>query len=293
MSAAVYASRRAMKAVLLEEKTLGGMLNEIREIDNYLGFSKATGPQVSKAFSDHLKTFPVEVREFEAVGAIRKDGNAFLVSGSSGEISAKSVLIATGMKHSGLGLEGESRLLGRGVSYCATCDAPFFKGKKVVVAGGGDSAISAALYLCDVASKVYVIHRSEFKAVEVMVQKLREKEKQGKAEILLGKKIVEIKGEKSLSSLVLEDASGAKSELAVDGLFVYAGGVPLNALAQGLGVKLNERGFIASDEEGRTSVAGFFAAGDVTGKGMQVITAASAGAVAALAAYKHVKQLPR
>ena len=293
MSAAIYASRRAMKTVLLEEKTLGGMLNEIREVDNYLGFSKATGPQLLKAFSGHLATFSVEVKEFEAVEAIRKEGNTFVISSSGGDTAAKAVLVATGMKHSGLGLEGESRLLGRGVSYCATCDAPFFKGKKVVVAGGGDSAISAALYLCDVASKVYVVHRSEFRAVEVMIQKLREKEKEGKAEIILGKNIAGLKGEKTLSSIVLEDASGTKSELAVDAVFVYAGGVPLNALAQGLGVKLNERGFIACDEEGKTSVPGVFAAGDVTGKGMQIITAASAGALAALAAYKHVKQLTR
>ncbi|NYZ74810.1 FAD-dependent oxidoreductase [Candidatus Micrarchaeota archaeon] len=293
MSAAIYASRRAMKTVLLEEKTLGGMLNEIREVDNYLGFSKATGPQLLKAFSGHLATFSVEVKEFEAVEAIRKEGNKFVISSSGGDTVAKAVLVATGMKHSGLGVEGESRLLGRGVSYCATCDAPFFKGKKVVVAGGGDSAISAALYLCDVASKVYVVHRSEFRAVEVMIQKLREKEKEGKAEIILGKSIVGLKGEKTLSSIVLEDASGTKSELAADAVFVYAGGVPLNALAQGLGVKLNERGFIACDEEGKTSVPGVFAAGDVTGKGMQIITAASAGALAALAAYKHVKQLTR
>ncbi|MEW5955664.1 MAG: FAD-dependent oxidoreductase, partial [Candidatus Micrarchaeota archaeon] len=237
MSAAIYASRRALKTILLEEKTLGGMLNEIREVDNYLGFPKSTGPALSNAFSSHLKTFPVEVREFEAVEGIRGEGGSFVISASGGNVYAKSVLIATGMKHAGLGLEGEARLFGKGVSYCATCDAPFFKGKKVAVAGGGDSAVSAALYLCDVASKVYVIHRSEFRAVEVMVQKLREKE--GRAEVLLGRKIVELKGEKTLSAIVLEDAAGARSELGVDGLFVYAGSVPLNALAQGLGVELN------------------------------------------------------
>jgi len=290
MSAAIYASRRALKTILFEEKTLGGMLNEIREVDNYLGFPKASGQALLQAFSSHLKTFPVEVREFEAVEAVQKKEDSFIVSAAGKNFFVKAVLIATGMKHAGLGVEGEPKFVGRGLSYCATCDAPLFKGKKVAVVGGGDSAVSAALYLCDIASKVYVIHRSEFRAAESMVERLRGKEAEGKAQVMLGKKVVELKGEKTLSSVVLEDAFGAKTELGVDGLFAYVGGVPLNALAQGLGVKLNDKGFIECDEQGATSVPGVFAAGDVTGKGMQIITAAAGGALAALAAYKHIKQ---
>jgi len=290
MNAALYASRRALKTVLIEEKMLGGMLNEMREIDNYLGFPKSTGPALKEAFAKHLANFEVETREFEAVEAVSRENGSFMLSTSAGKLTAKAIILATGMKHSGLGLESEKKLLGKGVSYCATCDAPFFKGKEVAVVGGGDSAVSAALYLCDVASRVYLISRSELRAVEALVEKLREKEKQGIAKLLPRTKVVELEGETRLLGVDVEEENATRTRISVDGAFIYVGGVPLNALAQSLGVKMNARGFIDCDENGATEVAGVYVAGDVTGKGMQVISAAASGASAALAAYQHIRQ---
>lgn len=294
LSAAIYAVRKGLKVILFEEKMLGGTVTEAVHVENYLGLGKKSGMELAKAFADHAKEFEFEIKEFEKIEEAKKnaDGN-FELRTSSGVFQARSVLIATGMKFKNLGLPNENELTGRGVSYCATCDGPMFKGKTVAVIGGGDSAFSAALYLTDLAKKTYLIHRSnQFRAAETYQEQFKAKCDEGRAELLGAKIVVELKTESNrLKALVLEDVdTKEKTELAVEGAFVYLGGIPLSVLANSLGVELNEKGFVKANEECETSAPGVFAAGDVTGKGMQIITAASAGSIAAISAYKFLRK---
>ncbi|MGB9576902.1 MAG: NAD(P)/FAD-dependent oxidoreductase [Candidatus Norongarragalinales archaeon] len=294
LSAAIYASRKNLKTVLFEEEILGGAVSEAWEVENYLGFGKRKGAELASAFVEHAKQFPVEFKEFEKIDSIKKvEEGFFRLSTSSGEYEARAVILATGMRFASLGVTGEEDLVGRGVSYCATCDGPMFKGKRVAVVGGGDSAFSSALYLSELAEKTYLVHRrAEFKAVELLQKQLKAKAAEGKVEILSGKVVKELKTNAKglLEKIVLEDTESKQlTEISVEGLFVYLGGMPLSVLAQSVGVALDEKGFVKTDSECATSVPGVFAAGDITGWGMQIITAAATGAVAALSAYKHVK----
>ncbi len=292
MSAAVYAARRGLKAVLFEGKLLGGAVNESTEVDNYLGFPKTHGMALAQKFADHLKAFPVEVRE-EMVDAAEAAEGIFLIKTSSGLYQAKTVILATGAKFQSLGVPGEKEFSGKGVSYCATCDGYFFKKKRVAVVGGGDSALGSALYLSDIAKEVLLVHRrSEFRAEEEWQKRVKEKAGEGKIKLALGKTVAEIKGREFVESIVLEDvASKQRTEERVDGVFVYVGSTPLSMLARQLGVELTEKGFVKTGEDGSTNVPGVFAAGDITGKLLQIAMAVAQGAQAALSAYSYLKRI--
>jgi len=297
ISAGIYAARRGLKAALFEGKLLGGAVNEASEVDNWPGVQKAHGMELAQKFAEHLRTFPVDVKE-ERVEEVRASPGGsggeggFTVKTTKGRYGARAVIIATGAKFQSLDAPGEKELAGRGVSYCATCDGYFFKDKRVAVVGGGDSALSSALYLSDIAKEVLLIHRrGEFRAFEELQERVREKAEAGKMRILLNKVVAEIRGKQLVESVVLEDVeTKEKSEEKVDGVFIYVGAVPLSVLAQQLGVQLNEKGFVRVGDDCSTNVHGVFAAGDVTGKLLQITMAVAQGAQAALAAYSCLRE---
>ncbi len=286
LSAAIYARRANLNVTVLEKLYMGlGQVAESRQVDNYLGMPGMNGYDMGEAFRRHANDFGAEFLEGEAA-EIKKEGDIFCIVLKDGErLSARTVIYAAGAAHRHLGVVGEDVLAGRGVSYCAVCDGAFYRKKIVAVAGGGDTALDDALYLSEMCSKVYLIHRrEEFRGAKATLLKLREKEN---VTILAPAVINEVKGENKVSGIVLSDGS----EIECQGLFVAVGMEPQTELLKGF-VTLDKTGYVVADETGKTSVDGFFVAGDVRAKTLrQVVTAAADGANAAVFAAEYLRGL--
>jgi thioredoxin reductase (NADPH) len=289
LSAAIYAKRANLEVVVLEKEYCGtGQIAESNQVDNYLGLPGTNGYDLGEKFREHAEGFGVEIREAEAVSfetdVCEKCGkNYWRTSLKSGEvIESKTVIYTAGAIHRHLGLAGETRLSGKGVSYCATCDGAFFRQKTVAVVGGGDTALDDALYLADMAKKVYLIHRrDEFRGSAQTVKKLEEREN---VELVLSAVPKDILGENSVSGIELEDGR----TLDVDGVFIAVGMIPMTQPLNGV-AELDSAGYVVADETGVTSAPGFFVAGDVrTKKLRQVVTAVSDGANAATSAEQYI-----
>jgi thioredoxin reductase (NADPH) len=291
LTSALYGARSGLSTLLLEERTAGGYLSEIPLVENYPGFSEGiSGLDLAAKMIEQTKRAGAEIREIEIVESVGVNGQVFIVKTDKASYSCRALILATGTRRRPLGVKGEEQLRGRGVSYCALCDGAFFKGKKVAVVGGGNAAASSALYMTGIASEVCLIHRrNEFRAEEAMIKPVRQKG----VRFILNSEVIEIKGEGKLRSIVLRNKEdGQCSEIDVDGLFVEFGEIPNNKLAQGLGVKLDNEGFILVDHRQQTSIAGVFAAGDVTYQSVkQISTAVGQGALAATEAFAHIKRL--
>lgn len=286
LSAAIYARRANLNVTVLEKLYMGlGQVAESRQVDNYLGMPGMNGYDMGEAFRRHAEDFGAEFLEGEAA-EIKKEGDIFCIVLKDGErLSARTVIYAAGAAHRHLGVVGEDVLAGRGVSYCAVCDGAFYRKKIVAVAGGGDTALDDALYLSEMCSKVYLIHRrEEFRGAKATLLKLREKEN---VTILAPAVINEVKGENKVSGIVLSDGS----EIECQGLFVAVGMEPQTELLKGF-VTLDKTGYVVADETGKTPVDGFFVAGDVRAKALrQVVTAAADGANAAVFAAEYLRGL--
>ena len=287
MTAAIYAAKREMKTLLLEKGPFGGYMLLTNKIENYPGFLKISGSELAEKMEEQVRSLNVDIVSAEAT-KLHLTGNTKKVETSEGTYEGKSVIFAVGGGHKKLEAKGEKEFTGRGVSYCSTCDAPFFKGKIVAVAGGGNSAISDALYLSDVAKRVYIIHRREaLRAEEARQSELRKKG----IEILLNTGIDEIIGDKFVNALLIRNlADNTVRRLSVDGVFISIGTIPHSELAKDAGVKLDDKNFIKADKNKETNIEGVFAAGDVTGGVLQISTAVGEGCIAALSAYKYVKK---
>ena len=286
LSAASYAARAGYSVTAIDQLSPGGQLLLIDEIENYPGLPLTKGYKLAEDMENQAVLFGAKV-EYTALSAIRKEGEGrFIALTDSGEIEAKAVIIATGADHRHLGVKGEEENQGKGVSYCATCDGPFFKGKDVVVVGGGDTALTDAIYLSKIARSVTVVHRrNEFRAQKALQDRLsscaniRTKLSCNVIEILSdGKKVV-----------------GAKLDtgetLDADAVFVFVGIVPNSSLFSGF-VDLDKNGFIITNGRMETSLEGVFAAGDVrTTPFRQVATAAADGAIAAHSADEYISNL--
>ena len=286
LSAAIYGVRAGKSVLVLEGASYGGQIINTPEIENYPAIKKTSGFEFATDLFNQAKDLGAEVK-YEKVTGISLEGNIKKVKTDKEEYDAKSVILATGAKNRPLGLPNEKKLVGSGVSYCATCDGMFYRGKVVAVNGGGNTAIEDATFLANVASKVYVIHRrDEFRAEEAVVAALKKKDN---VEFVLNSNIVEIKEESfAVSGVVVEDKNThEKREIAVDGLFVAIGQVPDNtAFAQV--VELDKAGYIVAGEDCKTMTEGIFAAGDGRTKEVrQLVTAAGDGAVAGIAAAKY------
>lgn len=283
LSAAVYGKRAGLELLVLEKAPMsGGQILNTYEVDNYLGLPGINGFDMGTQFRAHADKLGVDFREAE-VTEICDRGESKLVRTDIGEFETKTVILATGAVHAHLNVSGEEELSGMGVSYCATCDGAFFRGRTVAVVGGGDVALEDAIYLARTCEKVYLIHRrDELRGAMVLQEELKRLEN---VEILYHTTVEEISGTEVVQSLRIRDAeSGAESELPVQGVFIAVGIHPNTELAQGL-LPLDESGYISAGEDCATAVPGLYAAGDVRKKPLrQIITAVADGANAAVAA---------
>lgn len=290
ITAGIYAVRSGLKAVLLEEKIAGGTIAEAPLIENYPGFQKISGMELAQKLATHAKSAGVTIHESELVVGLNLEGETKIVKTSKADYGAKAVIIASGSHYREIGVPGEKEFQGRGVSYCGVCDGPLFRDRRVLVAGGGNSAITTALYIAELASEVKVAHRrSEFRAEEALVEALKAKKN---VELLWNTEVKEIKGEKVVNKIVLfNNKTGKTMELLVDGVFVQVGEDPNSQLAKEAGVETDEDGYVKVDVLQHTNVSGVYAAGDVTNHPVkQVGTAVGQGMTAALEAYGFIRR---
>lgn len=286
LSAAVYAKRANLEVLVAEKVYYGtGQIAESNLVENYLGFAGINGYELGEKFREHAVGLGVEFKDGEAECFESVDGIWKVHFKNGDSLETKTVIYAGGAIHRHLGVPGENEFSGKGVSYCATCDGAFFKGKTTAVIGGGDTALDDALYLSDICTKVYLVHRrEEFRGSAKTVQKLKEKEN---VEFVLSSAPVKITGEDKVQTLELNIGN----HLVVDGIFIAVGMIPMTSIIKDV-VELDDSGYIVADETGKTSAAGFFAAGDVRTKALrQVVTAVSDGANAATSAEQYIKQL--
>lgn len=286
LNAALYAARKEL-SVKVVTTDIGGQMLLTNEIENYLGFPSISGFELADKMEAHVKQYPVEF-VYAGVKSLVKEADgtftAHLDDGS--ELHGKTCIVTAGKHSRTLDIPGEKEYTGRGVSYCATCDAPFYRKKTVAIVGGGDSAVQAAIELAKLCPAVYLLARSRIRAQEILVKRMKELDN---VKVYLGYTPEEVKGEKKVTSLVIKNkADGKTEELTVDGVFVEAGGIPNNSYLPS-DVKVNSLGEIMTNKDGETNVDGLFAAGDVTDcRNKQIIIAAGEGAAAALAAHEYL-----
>ncbi len=285
LSAAIYALRAGKSVLLMEQLTYGGQIINTPEVENYPGIKSISGFDFAQGLYEQAEALGAELK-YEQVTGI-EDGEVKKVKTSGGEYECKAIILATGAKNRPLGLDKETEFIGSGISYCATCDGAFFKGRVVAVNGGGNTALEDALFLSNYCKKVYLIHRrDEFRGEAKQVDKLKEKEN---IEFVLNSTITELLGEDELKGVRVHDkVSGEDKDIELDGLFIAIGQIPENAAFAPL-VELDKGGYIVAGEDCRTNVDGIYAAGDCRTKTVrQLTTAAADGAVAALAACAYI-----
>jgi len=287
MAAGLYAGRAELKTLLLEKGMTGGLAATTAHIENYPGFPAGIGGmELAAQMEEQARKFGVEIRNAE-VEKLTEEGEGFTVRTDEGDLTTGAVILATGASPSLLGVPGEKEFLGRGVSFCATCDGAFFRDQVVVVVGGGDAAVEEAMFLTRFASRVYIVHRrGELRATRIIQDRAF---KNPKVEFVWHSSVDEIRGAAKVEEVVVKDVrSGDRRVLTAGGVFIYVGNRPNTELVADL-VALDERGYVKTDGEMRTNVAGLFAVGDVRQKSLrQVITAVADGAVAAVAAEKYL-----
>ncbi|MDG6243880.1 MAG: thioredoxin-disulfide reductase [Methanolobus sp.] len=287
LTAAIYAVRYGLDTVVLEKNVVSGQIATAQRVENYPGFPSISGMELMQNFKVHAEQAGVIIQNTN-VSSVRDEGGKKVVISDDGELEGLALIVATGANPKRLGVAGESELLTKGVSYCATCDGPFFAGQEVIVVGGGDSAITDALILADIADKVYVIHRRD----ELRACSLLQKRAFGKENIsfIWDTAVQEIKGRDLVEKVVLKNLKTDDiTEMKIDGVFIYVGIDPNTSMVD---VDKTDVGFIRTDERLKSSVDGIFAAGDCRRTSVwQVVTAVSDGAVAAISAHEYITSL--
>jgi thioredoxin reductase (NADPH) len=281
---AIYAARFAMD-VLVIGKIFGGLIATTHLVENYPGITSTSGQGLMEMFKDHMNSLRIPYITDE-IRSIENADDHFILHSFFQKFKAKSVVIATGSERKKLGIPGEEEFAGRGVSYCATCDGPFYKDKIVCVIGGSDSAAKEALFLSQNVKKVYIIYRGE----EIRAEPINKKrvEKNHKIEIIYKTNIVEIKGDNTVKSVIFDN----DTEFEVDGVFIEVGSIPNSDLAKRIGVKTNEKDEIIINRKSETNIPGIFAAGDVADAPFkQAITGVAEGVVAAYSAFDYIKEM--
>ena len=289
MTAALYLLRAGVKTAMIEKLSPGGQVLMTSEIENYPGFPKGLqGWELADKFANHLEEYDLD-RINDEVRAIEVGNPLHTIRVGDEDVQAKTIILATGSRYRRLGIPGEERLLGRGVSYCALCDGNFFRDQDVAVIGGGNSALEEALYLARLVKKVYIIHRrQDFRGLLCYQDKCFTHEK---IEIIRNTVVDEIQGEANVETLALKNTvTGESSQLKIDGTFIFVGFEPIMNFVPN-GVEKEKNG-IVTDVEMRTNVPGIFAAGDIRAKQCrQVASAVGDGATAATAAFSYLEQL--
>jgi thioredoxin reductase (NADPH) len=287
LTAGIYAERARLSTVLIEKELVGGQIALSDAIENYPGFPSIGGAELMEKFEAHAKGVGLEIR-FADVLSLSSEGEEKVIKTAEGDLRSRAVIIATGAKPKRLGVPGEREFTGRGVSYCATCDGPFFRGRRVMVVGGGDTAVKEALYLSRLASRVTVVHRRDrFRAEKILAEKAVAAPN---IEILWRGVLKEIKGDSVVGKAVVHDlGSGEMKEVEAEGVFIFVGINPATDFAD---VDKDPAGFIKTDASMATSVAGGFAAGDCrTTPLRQVSTAVGDGAIAAFSAASYLESM--
>lgn len=287
LAAGIYSARAALNTLLLERGVPGGMVVNTQNIENYPGFPGIGGPELMMQMEKQARGFGLEIMPSN-VEMIEPSATDITVVTDKGPIKTGALILATGAQPQLLNVKGEAEYTGRGVSYCATCDGAFFRGKKVAVVGGGDAAVEEAIYLTKFAEKVYVIHRrGELRATKVVQQRAF---MNPKIEFVWHSVVDEINGTDTVEAALLRDVrNNFRSRLSADGVFIYIGYQPNSNLVKDI-VKMDDKGYIITDENMLTSQPGIYAAGDVRQKLLrQVVTAVADGAIAAVAAEKYLE----
>jgi thioredoxin reductase (NADPH) len=292
LSASIYASRFGIKHSLIGLMP-GGMISESYKVDNYLGVENLSGLELAQKMLAHAQKYAPELIASEVVEIKkRKDQNIFEINIlNQPTITARAVVLATGTKYRQLNIPGEKELLGKGISYCATCDGFFYKNKVTAAIGGGNSAVSAAVHLAQIAKQVFLIHRnSELSVEDYWIKMLKENQK---ITVISNTNVLEILGQKKVEKIKLDRAFHGQLEISVDGIFVEVGSDPSLEFARGLGLLVDAAGYLKINAEGATNVAGIWAAGDITtgsNKFRQAIIAAAEGAVAIQNVFNYLKK---
>ena len=289
LAAGIYGARSGLKTLILEEKMAGGTTADAPLVENYPGFQSISGRELAEKMVAQCRKLGVEIHELEKVVSLDFKGERKIVETDKVTYETKTVVIASGTRYRELGIPGEKEFRGRGVSYCGVCDGPLFKNKRVLVVGGGNSAVITALYIAELASEVKLTHRrGMLRAEEVLVQALRKKN----VEMLWNTEAKEIKGANVVDKVLLFDnKTGETKEVKVDGVFIQVGETPNSQLAKKAGVNVDGEGYIIVDVRQHTNMAGVYAAGDVTNHPVkQVGTAVGQGITAVLEAYGYIRQ---
>ena len=285
-NASLYAKRKGLNVLIIAKKP-GGQLLNTSSVDNYLGFKELSGEALYEQFHEHVKTLDISEINDQNVIHIDKNKDVFYLSLEDGSVvKSKTILIATGSNPRKLGVKGEVEFSNAGVAYCAICDAPLFKGKDVIIAGGGNSAVEAAIDVAKIAKHVTLVHRSQLRADKILVDKMNE---QANIKVYLESQILEIEGDTKMRSIrVLDKQSNTEFRLEADGIFIEIGNIPNSDLVKNL-VELNDCNEIIVNHKQETSLEGCYSAGDVTNTPYkQIIIATAEGAKAALAANEYI-----
>lgn len=287
LTSAIYACRASKKVLVLEAVSYGGQIINTPDIDNYPVAPHISGFDFATKLYNQAKDMGAEIK-FEKAVDIKNDGDKKQVITNKNSYDCKAVILATGSKSRKLGLDNEDELVGRGISYCATCDGAFYRKKTVAVVGGGNTALEDALYLADIAEKVYLIHRRDaFRGEDVTVSALKSRDN---VEIIYNSTVTKLNAEKRLQSIEVTNKDGSVTTIDVAGLFVAIGRIPENENFAKL-VKLDESGYIKAGEDCTTNAEGIFVAGDGREKELrQLVTATSDGAISATNAVKYINE---
>ena len=289
LSASIYASRYKLEHLLIGAEQ-GGQMNEIYDLENWPGERKISGHDLISKFVEHVEGFGAKINRESVAGISKLEDGTFEINCAKNVYKTRAIILAMGAHYRKMNIPGEKEFTGKGVSYCATCDAMFFREKTVCVVGGGNSAAVVALELTDFAKKVYLIIKEEKMSAEpAWLEKVANN---SKIELVKGTGVIEIKGENKVEKVVLDKAYNDQNNLEVDGVFIEVGTEPGVELAQKIGVETDAQNYIKVKEDMSTNIEGVFAAGDITtgsNKFRQILTACSEGAISANSAYKMLK----
>lgn len=287
LTAGIYAGREGLNSIIIEKNLRGGNANMAPVILNYPGYKSIPGLELLKKIAEQAEKY-TEIRENEEIKKIEKIDGKFRVESSKNEYLTKSIIFCSGTTYRKIGVEGEEEYVGRGISYCSICDGMLFKGRNVVVVGGGNSAAEHALHLNDIGVNVKLIHRRD----ELRAQKyLQDKLKEEGIPILWDTVLKEIKGKMFVESVVLyNNKTKQEQEMDINGIFIAVGEVPNSQIANGIGVEIDKMNYIITNKDQQTNIPGVYAAGDITGGVNQLVVACGEGAVAAVNAYTYIKR---
>ena len=290
LAAGIYAARGALKVLIIEKAGIGGQIATSWEIENYPGSPPdSTGPGLTERMRQQCEEFGVEFATRTYIRT-QQTKTGFIVETDAGNLETQTIIMATGAEPKLIGCKGERELRGMGVSYCATCDANFFKGLQVAVIGGGDTALEEALYLTKFAKEIIIIHRrDELRGAKILQQRIQDSDK---ISMMLSCVVEEIKGNGLVESIIVKNVvTGEVAEVPIDGVFVFVGQKPNSEPFVGL-LERDARDYLIADDEMRTNIPGIFAAGDIRRKSLrQVVTATADGAIAAVNVIKYIEEL--